>query len=224
MISMQQSNIRTGAMFMQLSAFLMAFLLLMVIFFSKATSFLWFNFYHSQLLDKFFTYYTFLGDGVVALVIIVLMLPLRKTALAFRLLLAFLVSGLFAQLLKSWFHAPRPLTYFNHQLYHHFIEGVTNSGYHSFPSGHTTTAFAIATMLACHFRKNVPCLIFFMLAAGVGYSRIYLGQHFVPDVLAGIMLGIGTAILIEYLCNTIKIPKFKSYPPVIQHEQPGIEL
>jgi membrane-associated phospholipid phosphatase len=221
---MQQQTIRTGSLFMQLSAFLMALLLLVVMSVSKATSFMWFNFYHSQALDNFFTYYTFLGDGVVALAIIVLMLLMRKTALSFRLLLTFLVSGLFAQLLKSWFHAPRPLTYFNHQLYHHFIEGVTNSGYHSFPSGHTTTAFAIAAMLACHFRKNWSCLISFILAAGVGYSRIYLGQHFVPDVLAGMMLGIGTAILIEYLCNTIKIPKFKSYSSVIQHEQPAIEL
>jgi len=221
---MQQQPIRTGPLFMQLSAFFMALLVLMVILVSKATSFLWFNFYHSQALDNFFTYYTFLGDGVVALAIIALMLLMRKTALSFRLLLTFLISGLIAQVLKNWFHAPRPLTYFNHQVYHHFIEGVTNSGYHSFPSGHTTTAFAIAAMLACHFRKNISCLIFFILAAGVGYSRIYLGQHFVPDVLAGMMLGTGTAILIEYLCNTIKIPKLKSYPTVIQHEQPAIEL
>ena len=209
---------------MQLSAFVMALLLLMVIWVSKATSFIWMNFYHSQLLDNFFTYYTFLGDGVVAIAIIVLMLLLRRTALSLRLLLTFLLSGLISQLLKSWFHAPRPLTYFNHQAYHHFIEGVTHTGYHSFPSGHTTTAFAIAAMLACHFRKNLSCVIFFMLAAGVGYSRIYLGQHFVPDVLAGMMLGIGTAVLIEYLCNTIKIPKLKSYQAVIHHEQPAIEL
>jgi len=221
---MQQQPIRTGSLFMQLSAFFVTLLLLIVMLVSKATSFVWLNFYHSQLLDTFFTYYTFLGDGVVALAIIVLMLLMRKTALSFRLLLTFLVSGLIAQLLKSWFHAPRPLTYFNHQVYHHFIEGVTHTGNHSFPSGHTTTAFTIAAMLACHFRKNGSCLIFFILAAGVGYSRIYLGQHFVPDVLAGMMVGIGTAILIEYLCNTIKIPKLKSYPTVIQHEQPAIEL
>src|SRR5690349_13629077 len=121
---MQQQPIRTGSLFMQLSAFFVTLLLLIVMLVSKATSFVWLNFYHSQLLDTFFTYYTFLGDGVVALAIILLMLLMRKTALSFRLLLTFLVSGLIAQLLKNWFHAPRPLTYFNHQVYHHFIEGV----------------------------------------------------------------------------------------------------
>lgn len=215
---MQLSTIRPGALFMQLSILLMAFLLLIVLFFSKATSFLLFNYYHSTMLDNFFTYYTYLGDGIVAVLIIGVLLLCGKKVLSTRLFFSFVVSGITSQILKNIFHTPRPKSFFIHQSYHYFIEGITHSGFHSFPSGHTTTAFAMATTLACHFRQKILCFVFLVLAAGVGYSRIYLGQHFVEDVFAGMVLGISTATLIEYLHHNVKIPKFKSDPAIIQHE------
>lgn len=221
---MHQTNIRTGALFMQLSVLLMAFLLLMVIVLSKATAFILANFYHSKGLDTFFTWYTWLGDGAVAVLIVLVFLLLGNKLLAGKLFFSFIVSGITAQLIKNLFHAPRPGSFFSPQTYPHFIAGVTHSGMHSFPSGHTTTAFAVAATLACYYRQKTPCALFFILAAGVGYSRIYLGQHFVEDVLAGMMLGISTAILIEYLHVVIKLPKLKRYPSAIQHEQPAIEL
>jgi len=182
------------------------------------------NGYHNKVLDVFFTYYTWLGDGTLAVVVIVAALLFKKRALAGKLLITFLLSGIVSQILKSYFHAPRPKSFFLHQAYPYFIEGVTHTGFHSFPSGHTTTAFAVACILACNTHKKYWTVLLCLLAAGVAYSRVYLGQHFVEDVLAGMLLGLFTAIIIEYLYSNIKIPTLKRYQPVIQHEQPVIEL
>ena len=64
----------------------------------------------------------------------------------------------------------------------------------SFPSGHTAGSFAAATALAAFYPRERPVL--FGLAAGVGFSRVYLGHHFVSDVLVGAALGaaIGSAV------------------------------
>jgi undecaprenyl-diphosphatase len=66
---------------------------------------------------------------------------------------------------------------------------------HSFPSGHSATSFACATMLAAAApRLRVPL---YVLAALIAFSRLYNGDHFPLDVLAGSALGIlvATALL-----------------------------
>jgi undecaprenyl-diphosphatase len=61
---------------------------------------------------------------------------------------------------------------------------------HSFPSGHATTSFACATVLALALPRFR--LAFFVVAAAVAWSRVYVGVHYPLDVLAG--AGLGTAI------------------------------
>jgi membrane-associated phospholipid phosphatase len=74
---------------------------------------------------------------------------------------------------------------------------------YSFPSGHTTTAFALATSLSLSFPKWYVILPSYTYAAAVGYSRMYLGVHFPTDVLAGIISGVGISLLSFHLGNVI---------------------
>ena len=65
----------------------------------------------------------------------------------------------------------------------------------SFPSGHTSVAFSTATSLYLAYPKWYVAVPAFAYAASVGYSRMYLGMHYPSDVLAGAVIGAGSAWL-----------------------------
>ena len=65
----------------------------------------------------------------------------------------------------------------------------------SFPSGHATTAFATALILAFWYPRQTG--LFVGLAGLVGMSRVVLGSHFPSDVLAGAVLGSGVALIVH---------------------------
>jgi membrane-associated phospholipid phosphatase len=69
------------------------------------------------------------------------------------------------------------------------------AGRFSFPSGHTTSAFATATALSLSCRKWYVTAPSFLYAGFVGYSRMRLGMHFPTDVLGGMVIGIGSGLL-----------------------------
>jgi membrane-associated phospholipid phosphatase len=165
----------------------------------KEQSFILLNGYHRHWLDDFFTYYTYLGNGLFSVVVFLILFILKKKTMAVAILISFLLSGILAQILKRIFSMPRPKIVFNDGLYQHFIDGVTVSGHHSFPSGHTATAFAMLfTFILLVKHTGLKWAILF-LSIMVGYSRIYLGQHFLSDVLAGIAVGILSGAVAVYL-------------------------
>lgn len=76
------------------------------------------------------------------------------------------------------------------------IDNVTEESSYSFPSAHTSSAFATATSLSMVYPKWYVIAPSFLWAGAVGYSRMYLGVHYPSDVLAGAIVGSGSA----YLC------------------------
>lgn len=100
-------------------------------------------------------------------------------------------------LLKYLFGHPRPLTVLAEM---NLLENIsTVPGYamkccNSFPSGHTATAFALFCTCALFLRNRVLKFTAFALALAVGYSRIYLMQHFFEDVYAGSIIGVLVAV------------------------------
>ena len=96
--------------------------------------------------------------------------------------LAASLAGAAFVLLKRHFKRARPCDGAPHPLY-----GVTASDCFSFPSGHSATSFAIATVLGLAFPAlGIP---FLAMAACVAASRVALGLHYVSDVIAGSALG-----------------------------------
>jgi membrane-associated phospholipid phosphatase len=162
--------------------------------------FLFINSHHSVFFDYFFSIITNFGNGwVVAPILLVLIfykIP-RQKRLSFFVIATVLIAGssLANSSLKELYNRPRPLSYFsnvtsNSDSHNGITVHVVGDRLYrnSFPSGHTNTAFAAATLLALQFGGAFWWT--FVMAALVGYSRIYLGVHFPSDVAAGGALGI----------------------------------
>jgi membrane-associated phospholipid phosphatase len=82
-----------------------------------------------------------------------------------------------------------------------------NATNYSFPSGHTSAAFSLATSMAFINHKWYVVVPAFSWAALVGYSRMYLGVHYPTDVIAGAFIGAGSAWLSYKLNKWMQQPK-----------------
>ncbi|MFM2224422.1 MAG: hypothetical protein RJA07_624 [Bacteroidota bacterium] len=102
---------------------------------------------------------------------------------------SFLVSSVFSTGLKYSFNRKRPFVTYPD------IDKETSGGSPSFPSGHTTAAFATATAISLAYPKWYVIAPSFIWAGAVGYSRMHLGVHYPSDVLVGALIGMGTSFL-----------------------------
>lgn len=75
------------------------------------------------------------------------------------------------------------------------ITKLSSGGGYSFPSGHTSSAFTTATSLSLYFPKWYVIAPACLWASGAGIARIYQGVHYPSDVLAGAIVGVGSAII-----------------------------
>lgn len=186
------------------------FLLLTLLFFfagalvlavqSKGETFVYINQFHTVVADFFFTYFTHVGDGVFV-VIIAVVLFFYKRKYTYCILMAYAISSIVAQILKKITDLPRPKMYLNQVHNLHWVLGEDTNLYNSFPSGHTTSAFMLATILAFLAKDKRVSVVYFFLAVLVGYSRVYLGQHFFMDAYFGALIGTLSSILTYLVLN-----------------------
>jgi len=184
--------------------------------YGKKLSFVLLNSYHSFWLNVFFINYTFIGDGIFAISLIgIIYFYFKKKNLAINVFYSFLISGLGSQIIKNMVNASIPKFYFEPGTYLNFIDGVSKSAYSSFPSGHTATAFAIATVFVLTMKNKNWQLLILSAAVLVGYSRVYLAQHFLIDVTIGALLGcisgLLSFLLVQIKFNFINTLKNKLY-------------
>lgn len=178
--------------------------------FTKTQGFVIINHAHTAFFDMFFKALTFLGDGISALLIVMFLVTINRKRLAGSLLISFLVSGLLSCIFKTMFHSPRPHSYFGTESLVRSVPGVVVHGSNSFPSGHTITAFAMFALLALAAKHKWQTYLFLFTAWLIGYSRVYLGQHFPADICAGSFVGTFTAVVCYNLHNnTIMWRRFK---------------
>lgn len=163
----------------------------------KAGTFLLFNPVHHEWLDHFFKAETFVGDGWFSIILGLLLILNREKERGIQVLAGFAISGLLAQLIKSFVYAPRPMALIPGSTYPYFLPDYTLNAWNSFPSGHTTSAFCFTAILAWSSGSNTFKFWLAIIALLTGYSRIYLGQHFPDDVISGALLGLFTAYAIR---------------------------
>ena len=168
------------------------------------------NSHHSSFFDAFFQYWTYVGDGVVIPILMILIgvFSIKRYGVSVLLsgLATLIVVGGLSQIFKRLIYseALRPYKLIGHdQLY--YVPGLKVHSFHSFPSGHTTAGFAFFAIIACvYFAKNrLMQVILAVLAALVGYSRMYLSQHFLEDVVAGASLGIFCFMVVFFVKGVV---------------------
>ncbi len=161
------------------------------------------NSYHTPFIDQLFTSCTLLAEWPLY-VIAVLPLLFWKPGWTYLYLLSELTCALIVFIMKRLCNIPRPIVFFEQAgVELPLVDGVHMRSHYSFPSGHTSTFFVFTTLAALLIAYHYQCqgedrkamkgvvltvILFFLPIVG-GYSRIYLSQHFLSDVLGGSLIG-----------------------------------
>ncbi len=164
--------------------------------YEKGAEVLMINQYSTPLLDKVFLWITDLGLGSV-LAISGILLSIWSFRWSILVLGSLSWVGILTFMFKRmvFVSETRPMHYFYYADFHRYIHDAPLIYFHSFPSGHTMAAFGFFSMLSYLSGKSILGAVFFLIAFLIGFSRIYLLQHFGGDVLAGSILGIIACLL-----------------------------
>ena len=119
---------------------------------------------------------------------------------SYELITSTIVGSVLTTTMKFSFDRSRPFV-----TYPNDITKYTKAGSKSFPSGHTSMAFATATSISLMYPKWYIIAPSFLWASSIGYSRMYLGVHYPSDVLAGALLGAGSSIGTHFLFKYLKV-------------------
>jgi membrane-associated phospholipid phosphatase len=189
--STEYRHFRNAVLFSVVLALIVAVFLLI---YGKERSFLVINKYNSPQFDYVFRAWTYLGDGIIWVPLFLYVLFFKRDYFV-AVLTSLIICTALTHLLKRVVYPEefRPIVVLGEKV--RVIQGYYMNRAHSFPSGHTSTAFTLALLLASIVKKNFWVYFFPLIAFFVGYSRVYLAQHFVTDVFAGMLVGIVSAYL-----------------------------
>ncbi|MGA9079835.1 MAG: phosphatase PAP2 family protein [Halobacteriota archaeon] len=142
----------------------------------------------NPVLNTFFTWFTFTAETLFMVFIIAALYlsGYRKEALVFAVVL--LVTNVVTYGLKYLIVRPRPSDL-----------GIVPEAQPSFPSGHTSNAFAFATTISYYHRKAAPFL--FAWALLIAFSRVFLGFHYFTDLLGGAAVGIAVSLIVTRIAT-----------------------
>lgn len=146
--------------------------------------------------DYFFSFCTKLGDGLVWAVVAIYFLMHRKKSIPL-LISAIVISTLLTQVTKIFIFPGylRPTAAIENTHAIHTVLGIELLKQYSFPSGHTATATSIFLLCCLLIKKKWVIPAGFMYTLLVGYSRIYLAQHYPLDVGGGMIAGVITVFM-----------------------------
>jgi membrane-associated phospholipid phosphatase len=154
--------------------------------------------------DNFFRFFSYLGDGLLWIPLLVYFFYKEGKKMFPFLISCFAITTLVTQICK-YLIVPdelRPTAAITNEFIH-IVNGVTVHATASFPSGHTATAFVFYLIFCLVFKNNWWLIIGLLYALIVGYSRIYLAQHFPFDVAGGIVVAIFSVIFSLIIQNQI---------------------
>ena len=159
------------------------------------------------------------GNGLVKFTVLVaLCFVIRYRRHAVLALCSGVASGLFAQVVKSLIERQRPTNFSYARPITTYIEALMGQhapiASNSFPSGHATSCFGIAVAVAWMTYKSDHAWIGWLVmawAAAVSHSRVYVGVHFVSDVIGGAALGSFIATVLYWIW------KKRGWLPVSDH-------
>lgn len=158
-------------------------------------------------LNNVFVFITHFGDGglfwIALSVVLLFIKPTRRVGFTSSISIA--LGALCTNVcLKNLVHRTRP--YIVNENLHVLINFPHD---YSFPSGHTCASFAVATVIFCLLPKKygVPAIIF---ASLIAISRLYIGVHYLTDVLGGLFVGVTVALVSIQIVKRIERKKHLS--------------
>ncbi len=142
-------------------------------------------------LNGFWEFVTSWADGGILWIIlgVIALVSKRTRPVGVAMLLALVINHVATNMiLKDIFQRPRPFVTFSE-----IIPLIDKPGSFSFPSGHTSTSFAAAFAVFFMEKNKKYAIPGIVIAAMIGFSRMYIGVHYPGDILGGIIVGIVSA-------------------------------
>jgi membrane-associated phospholipid phosphatase len=169
---------------------------ILIVIYERGDEIIYFNSLHTSFFNHFFRWTTMLAE-LPAFFLILLVALFSAYGQGLLLWINSLFVFATVQVCKRLIFANevRPSVFFEGKMNLSFVQGVAIERWHSFPSGHTATAFALFFMLSILTKDKRWSYFLFAVALLVGISRVYLLQHFLRDVYFGSLIGISVTIV-----------------------------